>query len=81
MPLRLNTLGSLIRQTYDSMSAEECRDPEKFAHALGDSIETYIEALLKQLLIGPTPGLGTVTAPGTPTGPGPVPILGATLFK
>lgn len=80
MPLRLNTLGSLIRRTYDSMTPEECQDPDKFANALGDSIETYIEQLLLQLTIGPTPGLGTTTAPGSPTGPG-VPVSGAILFK
>jgi hypothetical protein len=81
MPLKLGTLGPLIRQTFDTMSPEDCQDPVKVANVLGDSVETYIEQLLLQLMIGPTPGLGTTTGPGSPTGPGPVPIPGAILFK
>jgi hypothetical protein len=81
MPLKLGTLGSLIRRTFDDMSDDEARDPVRVANAIGDSVETYIEQLLLQLTIGPTPGLGTTSAPGAPTGPGPAPIPGAILFK
>jgi hypothetical protein len=81
MALKLGTLGPLIRRTFDSMSDEEAQDPVNVANAIGDSVETYIEQLLVQLLIGPVPGLGTTSSPGAPTGPGPAPIPGATLFK
>ncbi len=81
MPLKLGTLGPLLRLTFDSMSDEDARDPVKVTNAIGDSVETYIAQLLSQLMIGPTPGLGTTTGPGAPTGPGPAPIPGAILFK
>jgi hypothetical protein len=85
MPLKLGTCGTLMQRSVDALSEAQAKDRAAIYKALGDAIENYIQLLLVQLLvvIPPTPGLGTSTAPGNPTGPGPapIPLPGAVLFK
>lgn len=85
MPLKLNICGKLLRAKLDALTAEQASDPEQVAKAMGDAVESYIEALLLQMLvvIPPTPGLGITTTPGNPTGPAPapIPLPGAIVFQ
>lgn len=82
MSLRLNVCGELMKRAVDQLTLEDKKNRDAVYKALGDGIEEYIETWIKQLLLMPTPGLGTVVLPpGSPTGPGPVPIPGAILFK
>ena len=81
MALKLGNCGRLMKASVDALSDEQKKDRDAIYKALGDAIESYVQALLLQLQVGPTPGLGTTTTPGTPTGPGPLPIPGAALFK
>lgn len=84
MALKLNKAGKMIRGAVDALSNAQKRDRTALYNAIGKAVEQYCEDWAKQLklTVPPTPGLGTSTAPGNPTAPGPAPvILGPNLFS
>ncbi len=61
--LSLNICGELMKNAVDQLTQEEKKNRDLIYKALGDGIEQYIELWIKQLLLMPTPGLGTVPMP------------------
>ncbi len=77
MALKLGNCGQIMKAAVDSLADEQKKDRDVVFKAMGDAIEKYIESVLLQVsvVVPPLPGLGTSTAPGSPTAPGVIAII------